>query len=193
MTESENSGMTEAELIRRLGELPKRVEPQNDPWPGIKSRITRQETRKGNTGAPWLRLAAAVALAFAVGIFLGKSWQSGPLSGQLDNQVTQNPERLNQVPNLGGTLMGTELEYQAAFSEFTTIGESATELKPATLEAIERDWQAMLDAEAALTAALDQYPNNPWLNKRMLELRDRQLGMLKQLAGLDRASRRTEI
>jgi hypothetical protein len=51
----------------------------------------------------------------------------------------------------------------------------------------------MLDAEAALVAALKQYPNNPWLNKRMLELRERQLAMLKLLAGFDRTSRRTEI
>ena len=51
----------------------------------------------------------------------------------------------------------------------------------------------MRDAEAALTAALEQYPNNPWLNKRMLELRERQLAMLKLLAGFDRTSRRTEI
>lgn len=193
MNERHEGNMTEAELLRRLGDLPRRIEPQNDVWPQIESRIAQHQSRRTTMATPWLKLAAAVVLAFAVGIFMGQSWQSGPQSLQNGNQIARQAENPGQTPNLGGTLIGTELEYQAAFSEFTTIGESATALKPATLDSIERDWQEMLDAEAALSAALEQYPNNAWLNKRMLELRDRQLGMLKQLAGLDRVSRRTEI
>lgn len=193
MTERGKREITEAELVRELGQLPRRIEPGNDPWPEIEARIRQHEIKGSARSVPWMKLAAAVVLAFSVGIFLGQSWQSGPLSSQIGGQMARETDNPYQAPNLGGTLIGTELEYQAAFSEFTTIGESATSLKPATLEAIERDWQEMLDAEAALTTALEQYPNNPWLNKRMLELRDRQLGMLKQLAGMDRVSRRTEI
>ncbi len=193
MSKREQRDITEAELIHELGQLPRRVEPQNDPWSRIESRITQPGQQQSSRQTPWMKLAAAVVLAFAVGIFLGQSWQSGPLSSENGNGVAQKIDETNQIPNLGGTLIGAELEYQAAFSEFTTIGESANALQPETLDAIERNWQEMLDAEAALNTALEQYPNNPWLNKRMLELRDRQLGMLKQLAGMDRASRRTEI
>jgi hypothetical protein len=190
MTERENGGMTEAELIRRLGELPTRVEPQNDPWPQIASRIARGAGRS-TTASSWLRLAAAVVLAFAVGIFLGQSWQFSSSDAPYNGELAQETGSFGMTPNLEGALVGAEREYQAAFSEFATIGESATVLKPATLDSIERDWQEMLDAESALSTALEQYPNNAWLNKRMLELRERQLAMLKQLAGLDRTSRRT--
>lgn len=189
MTERENGEMTEAELIRQLGELPRRVEPRNDPWPQIAARITRHPVSRSRFTSPWLSLAAGVALAFAIGVFAGKNWQSTPAAALAGGELAN----IEHASTLEGVLFGVEREYQAAFSEFTTIGQSATNLKPATLESIEHDWQAMLDAEAALTTALEQYPNNPWLNQRMLELRDRQLGMLKQLAGLDRTSRRTEI
>lgn len=189
MNDRRDGEITEAELVRQLGELPRRVEPRNDPWPQIASRISAQPARPSRLATPWFSIAAGVALAFAVGVFAGKNWQATP------GQPIQGGDMadLNTTSNLGGALAGAEREYQAAFSEFATIGHSAPELKPATLEAIEHDWQEMLDAEAALTVALEQYPNNPWLNQRMLELRDRQLRMLKQLAGLDRTSRRTEI
>ena len=193
MTHSENGHITETELIRQLGELPRRVEPRNDPWSRIQSRISGEvPARSAPGGSTWFRIAAAVALAFALGIFLGKSWQwSGPDSGATTLVAAVEDSRQGVTPSLGA-LAGAERVYQAAFGEFTTLGHSAPLLKPATLEAIERDWQEMLDAEAALSAALEEYPNNAWLNKRMLELRDRQLAMLKQLAGLDRTSRRTE-
>lgn len=192
MSEQEQGQITETELLRRLGELPRRVEPQNDPWPEIQQRIQAEAPARVAARTPWLQFAAAVAVAFALGIFSGQAWQSGgtPLDGAA--QTAQSAPPPTAPRELAGALAGAELEYQAAFSEFITIGYSASNLKTATLESIEDDWQEMQDAEAALSAALDQYPENPWLNQRMLELRDRQLEMLKKLAGLDRASRRTE-
>ena len=189
MNDLRDGELTEAELIRQLGELPRRVEPQNDPWPQIASRISAQPARPSRLTTPWFSLAAGVALAFAVGVFAGKNWQDTPMPGVSDAELTD----LDTTSSLGGALAGAEREYQAAFSEFATIGQSSPTLKQATLESIQHDWQAMLDAEAALNVALEQYPNNPWLNQRMLELRDQQLRMLKQLAGVDRISRRTEI
>jgi hypothetical protein len=188
-----DGGMTEAALIERLGQLPTRVEPRNDPWPQILSRISAQDAGRPTASSNWLRLAAAVALAFALGIFLGRSWQDTVPGVSTTALTAQQSSPNGSMTNLGGTLAGAEREYQAAFTEFMNIGKAAPELKPATLDAIERDWQEMLDAESALSAALEQYPNNPWLNKRMLELRERQLAMLRQLAGLDRTSRRTQI
>jgi hypothetical protein len=189
MNDRRDGEMTEAELIRQLGELPRRVEPRNDPWPQIATRISAQPARTSRLTTPWFSLAAGIALAFAVGVFAGKNWQASPASSLLDAEQAG----LVGTSSLGGALAGAEREYQAAFSEFATIGQSAPALQAATLQAIEHDWQEMLDAEEALSVALEQYPDNPWLNQRMLELRDRQLRMLKQLAGVDRISRRTEI
>ena len=192
----DNKGdMTESELLQRIGELPKRMAPRNDPWPQILDRISAEKPARAPAGPAWFKVAAAVAVAFALGIFLGDAWESlAPGTPAANHQAAQtSPSTTVAASNLGGVLTGVEREYQAAFSEFINIGRTASELKPATLESIQRDWDEMLDAESALSEALEKYPNNPWLNKRMLELRDRQLGMLQQLAGLDRASRRTEI
>jgi hypothetical protein len=56
----------------------------------------------------------------------------------------------------------------------------------------------LLQARAAeetgeLAAALDENPDDPFLNDRMFELRARQLGFLKQLVKLDRNNRRMTI
>ena len=190
MTQDEHGKITEAELIGRLGELPKRVEPRNDPWPQIQQRISVARAPRAGANAPWLRIAAAVAMAFALGIVLGRSWQVDSPSLAAAGQEDAGS---GGPPNLGLSLAGAEREYQAAFSEFIRIGQSAENLNSSTLDAIERNWQEMLDAESVLSVALQQDPNNPWLNKRMLELRQHQLAMLKQLAGMDRLSRRTEI
>jgi hypothetical protein len=190
---NDNGNLTETELSRRLGELPKGIEPRNDPWPRILRRITAEDVKRPRAGTSWLKVAAAVVLAFAVGVFFGQSRQELAPGSVTVAQTAQQHGQANTVPNLGGALAGAERVYQAAFSEYVDLGNANQMLEPATLDAIERDWQEMLDAESALSLALEQYPNNPWLNKRMLELRARQLEMLKQLAGLDRASRRTEI
>ena len=193
MKDREDTRISEAELLQRLGQLPRHVAPRNDPWPQVLDRITGEAARTAAPGRGWFRVAAAVALAFAVGIILGKSLPlASPGNSPVDATVQAQPPA-GGVAGLGAALAGTEREYQAAFGEFVHIGRSAESLQPATLDAIQRDWQEMLDAERALSTALKQYPDNPWLNQRMLELRERQLAMLKQLAGLDHASRRTEI
>ena len=45
-------------------------------------------------------------------------------------------------------------------------------------------------AEAALLAALREFPENIYLNRKLLDLRSMQLGFMKQLATLDQFSRR---
>jgi hypothetical protein len=58
---------------------------------------------------------------------------------------------------------------------------------------IESDWAELTLTENFLVAALEENPGDRFLNDRMLELRARQLGFLKQLARLDKNSRRMTI
>ena len=51
----------------------------------------------------------------------------------------------------------------------------------------------MREMENALTAALEESPDNAFLAARMMELRARQLGFLQQLAALDQDYRRLTI
>ena len=88
---------------------------------------------------------------------------------------------------------GNEAEYQAAFREFVAIGESRERLEPLVVEQIESSWADMLRTENELSSALELNPNDPFLNMRMLELRERQLGFLRQIASLERKNRRLTI
>ena len=94
---------------------------------------------------------------------------------------------------LSGTLLATELEYQAAFREFISVGDPSSNLKHQTVERMIAGWKDLRESEAGLSLALQQNPGNPFLNEKMLKLRSRQLEFLKQIAALDRNSRRTMI
>jgi len=194
MTDRTRPGITETELLDRLAKLPRKIAPASDPWPRIEERILAMPVRSRAAMSSWISIAAGVAVAFAIGIMLGSNWEDSRLvPGDNESQVLADAEALNRDPALRATLEGTEREYQAAFTEFIMIGRNDSELSPATLENIETNWQEILEAEAALATALEQYPENSLLNRQMLELRQRQLELLKQLAGLDQTSRRNEI
>jgi hypothetical protein len=90
-------------------------------------------------------------------------------------------------------IAGSEAEYLAAFREFIPVGDSRSRLPAQAVEMIETSWTELTNAESELAAALEQNPNDPFLNKRMLELRARQLSFLKQLAVLDFNNRRLTI
>ena len=44
--DNSSGGMTEAELALRLGELPRRIQPQGDPWPRILARISADDAQR---------------------------------------------------------------------------------------------------------------------------------------------------
>lgn len=176
----------ETELTRAIGELPKAVAPRRDLWPGIDKRLTdraepeNEAARSG--GWRYQALAAAVVVAFAAGILTGRQWsvdapvpESGPLSA-------------NRA--LMAAAQASEREYQAAFRQYIPVGSAQAVLGQQAVENIEQSWQELLQAEAALLEALEEHPENSYLNQRLLDLRSQQLAFMKQLATLDQFSRR---
>jgi len=191
-----NDRLSEQALLRLLSELPREVPPGNDPWPGIAARISGVNVAPV-ASAPrrawiWRAAAASVAIAIIAGIWVtsGRNVARPPSEPSV---AVASPDR-GQAPSvstLAGLVAASEAEYQAAFREFIPVGDySRQNLPPQTLEKIEMGWAEMRTAEAALSAALEQNPNDRFLNNRMLELRARQLGFLQQLASLDLANRR---
>jgi len=87
-------------------------------------------------------------------------------------------------------LQAGEREYHAAFREFVSIGSSRAVLQTDTIESIKSSWHELQMAESALLAALQDYPENTYLNHKLLDLRAQQLGFMQQLAMLDQYSRR---
>ena len=184
--------MNERDLLNRLAELPREIPPRNDPWERIAARLDEQEAATGGSAwrgirpfAAWpVRAAAAVAV-----VAVALSLLPGPGTGP-----EQATAPVNAVASVApARLSGSEVEYQAAFREFIAVRDARERIPAQTVEMIETGWADLRQVEAALADALAQNPNDPFLNRRMLELRARQLGFLRQLAALDHSNRRLTI
>ena len=185
--------MSETDLLKHLADLPREIRPERDPWPEISSQIGRSHAGTGSSGQRsgwWLRAAAAsIVLAVTAGLLLNSSWNenSRPIEPMASNPADA---AVGGAPALFKT---ADAEYVAAFREFINIGSSSAELSPQIIEKIEGGWADLRTTEEALVTALEQNPGDPFLSARMLELRARQLGFLKQLVALDRNNRRMTI
>jgi len=84
-----------------------------------------------------------------------------------------------------GTVKAAEREYQAAFSELVPLDYSGLNLVGEEPDALRSSWEALVQAEDSLLAALQQYPSNIYLNGKLLDLRSQQLQFIKQLALLE--------
>ena len=172
--------MKESELNNAIGSLPRSMKPPRDLWPDISQRLETVE-REGyvdNKPPSWRRpaMAAAVLLALTTGIFIGRG---------MDTVPTEQMAQTVQQYALIGTVKATELEYQAAFSELVPLDYSGLRLKGEEPDALRGSWEALLQAESSLLAALQQYPSNIYLNGKLLDLRSQQLQFVKRLALLE--------
>lgn len=191
--------INERELLKRLEELPRELEPDNDPWPQVSARLDalaeheplRSSSRRGRLA---LRRWAPAALAATVVLALVFNWM--PESPTTDRTPPSVQTAKTPVPNLApipAGLVGAEVEYLAAFREFKPLGDSRDRLEAPTLDKIENGWSELQRVVSALEVALADNPNDPFLNRKMLELRARQLGFLRQLAALDHSNWRLTI
>ena len=195
--------MNEQQLLDRLADLPREISPGRDPWPEISARMehagpTEESTRRGHSGW-YLAAAASVVLAFAASLLLKPVWEAGPFPAGTRDAGSPSmvmDESMSGDPVVGpppGLLNTIDAEYVAAFREYARVGGSRENLAPQTIEKIEMGWTELQVVETALVAALEENPGDHFLNERMLELRARQLGFLKQLVMLDRNNRRLTI
>ena len=187
----------EQELLRRMADLPREMQPRNDPWAAISARLElRGGGRVADTRArSWaLRaVAATVVLAVTAGILLGPRLSERPVPAPATSVAHSQADVSRQVNRLPAALAGSEAEYRAAFREFIAVGQARSNLSPQTISTIETGWADLREAESALAAALALDPDDRFLNRRLLELRARQLGFLQQLASLDQSNRRLMI
>lgn len=195
------SKMDERELLKRLDELPRELEPENDPWDRIAARLDQGQAPKSSRSASrhgrfamsrWVPAAVAATVVLAIVLNWAPETPTPiPADAPQPRQAADAP-----VPGLApitAGLAGAEAEYFAAFREFKPLGESRDRLAAPTLDKIETGWSELQRVETALEQALAENPNDPFLNRRMLELRARQLGFLRQLAALDHSNWRLTI
>jgi hypothetical protein len=172
--------MKESELHSAIGSLPRNLKPPRDLWPGIEARL---EAVESDIDAPrkmrfwqWPAMAAAVLLALATGIFIGRGLELGPAA---------DTAQFAQHYALTGTVEAAEREYQAAFRELVPLEYSGLRLQGEDPDALRKSWEDLLQAESSLLLALQQYPSNVYLNEKLLDLRAQQLQFVKQLAMLE--------
>jgi len=185
-------GLSEQELLARLGALPREITPDRDAWPAIAQRIGQDDSghRRQSSSRWWKHaVAASLAVVFVSGVLIGRQWDT--TSGVAQPGVNQ--AQAVWVGGLAGTLTASELEYQAAFREFISVGTSRESLPQKVVLNLTAGWADLSEAETALTEALRDNPGNSFLSAKMLELRSRQLNFLKQIASLDQNSRRITI
>lgn len=172
--------MKETELKKAIGALPRSMKPQRDLWPGISERLgaARPESIVRYKTPFWRApaMAAAVLLSLATGVFIGRGMDFGP-PGQTSETM--------QEYALIGAVKATELEYQAAFSELVPLDYSGLQLEGEEPDALRESWEALLQAETSLLAALQQFPSDIYLNGKLLDLRSQQLHFVKRLALLE--------
>jgi len=188
-------GLSEQELLDRLGALPREITPDRDAWPAIAKRIGQEDSSypQQSSSRWWIHaVAASVAVVFIAGVLVGRQWDTAPASAQPGFGLANQAQAV--LPGgLAGALTASELEYQAAFREFIAIGKSRENLPQQAVVNLTAGWAELSEAETALADALRSNPGNSFLSAKMLELRSRQLNFLKQIASLDQNNRRTTI
>lgn len=172
--------MKESELQEAISSLPREIRPERDLWPAIEARLESAGTA---TQLPRQRpfwympaMAAGLLLALATGIFIGRGLGLRPAG----DAVPFEP-----VFALAGSVEAAEREYQAAFRELVPLEYSGLRLQGEDPDALRKSWEDLLQAEASLLLALQQYPSNVYLNEKLLDLRAQQLQFVKQLALLE--------
>ncbi len=190
-----SSKTSEKQLLRRLSGLPRDISPGHDPWEKIASRLDdRHESsdggveRRRRTAWPIMAVAASAVLALAIVLVPGEQGSAPGVPAVSD--AGSQPTGADSMPAVRA---GSEAEYLAAFREFVTVGDSRDRIPAQTVEQIETGWAELQLVETALEDALALNPEDPFLNKRMLDLRAKQLGFLRQLAALDHSNRRLTI
>ena len=191
-----SSNMKEKELLERIAKLPREIEPDHDPWDRIEERLGESRAAAGSgresSTSPlrsWPARAVAALAVLVVTIVL----LSPPESLVDSPEVSQTAGAAAVDQSMPPVLAASEAEYQAAFREFIPVGRAHERIPSMTVEKIETGWADLRQVETALADALAQNPDDPFLNSRMLELRARQLGFLRQMAALDHSNRRLTI
>ena len=127
--------MKESELQSAIGSLPRSIRPQRDLWPGISDRLeTVEKSGEVRYKTPFWRtpaMAAAVLLALAGGIFIGRGMDTGPA-----DQTVQSVMEYALI----GTVEAAEREYQAAFRELVPLDYSGMRLAGDDPESIRGSW-----------------------------------------------------
>jgi len=184
----------------RLAGLPREVAPPRDGWDAIEKRIRAAARAQASGHASEqsldrLRLrwpiAAAAAAVLILAVVTGL-WRTtpDPLPSPTPSVSARVPAR---APGYAGSLQVTEQEYRAALLEFDALTRRGGQPDTSLEASLQGGWAVLSQTEHALERALRDHPDDPYINERLVQLRTRQVELLRQIASAGMASRRRMI
>jgi len=187
-------------LLRKLGALPRQVEPPRDLWAGIRARIEREERAPANAapassppGAPGLSwgwaLAAGVAVASVSVLF---TWLAVRSPAEAPSPIVAQQQPAQPTP--------VEAIRPVAYGEHARLGPEYVELRARMLEQfknrlaglpdetrlrIEEDLAAIQKAADDIDAALAEDPASRLLNQLLLSTYQEELRLYSSVAAAE--------
>lgn len=174
--------------LLEIDDLPRVIEPGRDLWPaisaGLPGRQPKADAQRITVRRGWGlgAVAASIAVAFLAGLLFGRQ-ASPPVPAGPGLSLADAA-----APSVIAAMQAVEVEYASAYKGFRPLMLQPSLFEARTTEELRASWAVMQEAELALKAALDEYPDNPFLGAKLLDLRAQQLEFMRQLHMLDQNS-----
>ncbi|BFM08048.1 hypothetical protein [Halioxenophilus aromaticivorans] len=166
MSETPKTPLNDSELDAKLATLSARIEPENELWPQIAAQIHVP-------ARPWWQAGSAVAASLLVGVLgitaaLFTGLQNQHLRGEIAANFDVRQQNTAMMP----------ASYTAANAATTPLIDQC--LQPSQAQVIEQNLGIIQSAINEINSALEQAPNNPALNKRLLDLSKQQVNLINR-------------
>jgi hypothetical protein len=192
----------EAELDRRIADLPKAVEPARDLWPGIEARLDEADARRAPAYVWWGAVAAALCVAALLPVLLQEVPEEPVPTATVPAVVPESSmpgldtagQQL-RLRNAAVTSVEPGPEYRAARAELLELlEERLAGLAPEDREIVVRNIETIRSALEEIDGALQDNPDDPLLQELMLQTYQRELDVMARVNGLaGPARRRTDL
>lgn len=171
MSKPTDKMLSDAELDEALASLAPRVEPETDLWPGIANRLPPRQHNSWWQAMGWHGQAAVAASLLLAVIGLGTAGinqqQNQLLKGQLaslsNGHTGQGPSTDSGLLPVAAPINGTSCTSNSSESQV-----------------IQHNLAIIQSALNEINLALEKSPNNPALNKQLLDLSKQQINLINR-------------
>jgi hypothetical protein len=166
--------------VRSLSELPRGIAPPRDLWPQIAARLTEQdaaERRPSSSRAPrlrWAALAASLAAAVAVGVWIGRGML--PLGAPGTNVRAPSPADL-----IGASYVNDPRYRQQRAALLRTLDTRLANLPPESRAKVRASLATIHQSMRDIEAALGQDPGNALLQELLIDTYQDEMRVLTAL------------
>ena len=165
------------DLRRRAARLPRSLDPPQDLWPEIATRIAAERVVRGRFGRRALMAAAAVALiagSVVTAYLVGRSHVGTTVENR---QIIENDP--SEIVLASFQELGVA-DYLVTRSRlFGALEVRSEDLSPETLEVLKANLKVIDDAMEKIAEALSEEPDNEFLMKQLAAAYRRQINLLE--------------